>query len=136
MQISLALARASEADREASRIGLKLYATGTSALQLLSTLTKRGEVTRQIVVTTSSGVKAAVNVEAGPADHSAVSIIPYVNADHSVTLTLHVGSTTGAVTHEISLSRTLKSGDTLVYVLPPAVPDGESFLCFATPTIK
>ena len=136
VQIKVALARVSEADREASGIKLKLYATGAPAVQFLSALIKQGKVIQQCVVTTSSGVKGAMNVEAGPADHSAIMVVPRVNANNSVTLTLHVDNTEGAVTQEISLFRTLKSGDTLVYVLPPAVPGGESFLCFATPTIK
>ncbi len=136
VQIKFAIARASEADREASTLKLDLYATGAPAVQLLDTLAKQGEVTQQFVITTASGVEAAVHSQSGPTDVHMVAVTPRINAGNFVTLTLHVADTVGAVTHEISLSRTLKSGDTLVYVLPPAVPGGESFLCFATPTVK
>ena len=136
VQIKFAIARASEADREASTLKLNLYATCASAVQLLDTLAKQGEVTQQFVITTPSGAEAAVHSQSGPTDVHAVAVTPRINADNFVTLTLHVDDTAGAVTNEISLSRTLKSGDTLVDVLPLAVPGGESFLCFATPIIK
>ena len=136
VQIKFALAHASEADREASTLKLNLYATGASAVQLLDTLAKQGEVTQQFVITTASGVKAAVHSESGPTDVLTVAVTPRINDGKLVTLTVHVADINGAINNEISLVRTLKSGDTLVYVLPPAVPGGESFLCFATPTIK
>ena len=136
VQIKFALAHASEADRKASSIGFELYATGASAVQLLDTLAKQGEVTQQFVITTASGDEAAVHSQSGPTDVHTVAVTPRIHAGNFVTLTLHVNDTDGAVNNEISLARTLKSGDTLVYVLPPAAPGGESFLCFATPTIK
>lgn len=60
---------------------------------------------------------------------------PRVNSDDSVTLDLHPVFQDGKAKREVKTLRTVKSGDTLVIVLPPVAASDKSLLLFVTPTI-
>jgi len=154
--IKFALAHPSDADLKASGIKFELalldgpslkpvfvkYATGNPVVQFFQTLTKQGVVRLAPDITTTDDVKAIINFSnsfpAQEAESLTFSVMPHVNGDASVTLTLHLIISSGTVTHEINIIRPVKNGDTLVIVMPPVASQsgGKNLLVFVTPTVK
>lgn len=155
VQIKFALAHPSDADLKAAGIKFELApldqpglkpgfvrcATGDATARFFQTLTKHGSVTLGPEVTTTDNVEASINISTTASEQKVESLIfaatPRVNGD-SVTLALHPVFSVGGVTHEINTFRTVKSGDTLVIVMPPVASqaDGKNLLLFVTPTVK
>jgi len=153
VQIKFATAYAAEADLKASGINLDLvpapdlgraaflrYATGKDAAAFLQTLMSQGAVPQAPVITTTNNVAATITQSTALPSQVVLSetfaVTPRVNSDNSVTLDLHHAFQEGTVKREIKTLRTVKSGDTMIIVMPPAASAaGKSFLLFATPTI-
>ena len=120
---------------------LTAYASGTPVVRLLQALTKRGAVTRLPLITTTNAVEAGISeftdAPLQKAPVSTFAVTPRVNSDDSVTLVLHAVFADGAAKRELNTLRTVKSGDTLVIVLPPDAKGAGSSspLLFVTPTI-
>ena len=155
VQIKYAYAPASDADLKASGIdfqdapqtepGLKPLSVtsgaGDRASRFLEALTQRGTVTQGPVVTTTSDVQASISMSStAPAqevEFLTFAATPRINGDNSVTLTLHPIFTINNVRHEINIFRTVKSGETMVIVIPTAAPRtaDKNLLLFVTPTV-
>ena len=154
VQVEFALSHQSTADLEASGLefdlvplassdlpqGFVKYAAGPAVARFFQTLIKRGEAGQRPSITTSNNVKAAfsltIQFPQGLSETTNLSVTPRVNSDNSVTLALHPQFTAKGVTREVSTFRTLKSGDTMLLVMPPAPPtDKGSLLWFVTATI-
>lgn len=156
VQIKFVSARATNADLKASGIIFESaplpslltvpmpdtrYATGNEVALFLQTLTKQGAVTQAPILTTSNNVDASISLTTMA--HSQVvssvtlAVTPRVNSDDSVTLVLHPVLLDGTAKHEIKTTRTVKSGDTMVIIVPPSAPSagGKNLLLFVTPTI-
>ncbi len=124
------------------------YAAGSGVATFLQTLAKQGAVTQAPTVTTMNNVDASLTLTTVDASLSlptssrlqvvssaTFAATPRVNSDDSVTLALHPVFQDGAAKREIKTLRTVKSGDTLVMVMPPDTAGGKHFLMFVTPTI-
>jgi len=135
VQIKFTLAQATDADLKASGIGFDQYAIGLPAVRFLQLLTKQGSVTLAGIITTTNNVSASSNTSFGPAASDNFAVTPRVNNDNSLTLALHPIFTEGAVTHELSVTRTIPSGGTMLFVMSPPSPDGKSLLLFVAPTL-
>ncbi len=131
------------------------YAAGSVVAPLLQKLTKKGVVTLGPVVTTSNNVNASVSLSGGqplPAlpDVEALTFAatPRVNSDDTVTLVLHPQATwrvagktnpdgtPATATGDIESTRTVRSGDTLVFTnLFHGAAGSSQLLLFVTPTL-
>lgn len=108
----------------------------------LQTLTKQGAVTQTPVITTTTNNVAASITVSTPLPSQVVlsetfAVTPCINSDDSVTLALHPVLLDGMVKREINTLRTVKSGDTMVFVMRSnaRTAGGKSLLLFVTPTI-
>jgi len=161
VQIKFATADATDADMKAAGINFDLvllgdpkpgavpapvfvmYGTGDTAggsvAGFQQTLAKRGAVTEGPAITTSNNVNATFKTTTTVGPQRVLSatfdVTPRINSDDSVILDLHPVFQTGTVKREIKTLRTVKSGDTLVIVMPPTAAAGKSLLLFVTPTI-
>jgi hypothetical protein len=156
VQIRFALAHATDAGLKASGVIFESaplpslltvpmpdtkYATGNGVAALLQALTRQGAVTQSPVLTTSNNVDAGVTFSTPSQSLGVASVTfaatPRVNSDDSVTLVLHPSFSDGTVKREIRTLRTVRSGDTMVLVLPSPIPDagGKNLLLFVTPTL-
>ena len=99
------------------------YAAGSGAALFLQTLTKQGAVTQAPVITTTNNGAASVTVSTPLPSQVVLSetfaVTPRINSDDSVTLALHPVLLDGTVKREINTLRTVKSGDTMVFVMAP-----------------
>ena len=114
------------------------YATGKDVALFLQTLTKRGAVVQSPTITTSNNVDASISISTVPkssGESVTFAATPRVNSDDSVTLMLHPSFSNGTRSQEIKTLRTVKSGDTMVMVMPPSNTGGKDILLFVTPTI-
>lgn len=149
--IKSALAHASDTDLKKSGIEFKLapldepglkpvfviYATGTLVIQFIQALTKQHAVMLGPFLDTTDNAQASISLSDN-GESLVFAATPHVNGDGSVTLALHTTLSNGTVTREISTLRTVKNGDAVVIVMPPAASqtDGQNLLLFVTPTIK
>ena len=151
--IKFATADATEADLKASGISFDLvpaldlgraallrYSTSENVAAFLQTLTKRGAITQAPVITTTNNVAATITLSTTLSSQAVLSetfaVTPRVNSNDSVTLDLHLVLLNGTAKREMKTLRTVKSGDTMVIVMPPiGSAAGKSFLLFVTPTI-
>ena len=151
--IKFATADAAEADLKASgirfdlvptldlgRAALLRYSTSENVAAFLQTLTKRGAITQAPVITTTNNVAATITLSTTLSSQAVLSetfaVTPRVNSNDSVTLDLHLVLLNGTAKREMKTLRTVKSGDTMVIVMPPiGSAAGKSFLLFVTPAI-
>lgn len=152
VQIKFALASLSETDLKASGLGFSFvpltasdlhqgfvrYTGGPLADRLLQTLVNKQAVTEVADITTNNNVaaSAALSVTSLPLISQQISVIPRINADDSLTLNLHAAFSQGAKKREVSTITTLKSGELLVLVMPPATTGEQNLLLFVTPIRK
>lgn len=152
VEIKFVYANLSEADLEASRLepdlsplsapdmkqGFIKGTSGPTAARFLQTLTNKKAVTAAPIITTTENVKAILALSATglPAASQQISVIPRVNSDSSITLALSAEFSEGVAKQAVNMLRTMKSGVTLVLVVPPASVGGKNLLLFVTPTVK
>ena len=154
VKIVSAFAYASDADLKASGIKFdqvpvnepsqkmyRFYATGSRVAQFLQTLTKQRAVTEEDITTTNNVTATISRSDAAPSRKARVqqfTVTPHINGDDTITLGLHWGFSDGTVNRGISTTRTVRNGDTMVIVIPPAASQaaGENTLFFVTPTVK
>jgi len=163
IKINAAFALASQADLKASGIQSHLaflddlqsgktaspdqvrYMTGELAAQFLQTLTDQNRLVEEPRITTTEKIAASINLDLPPASAQpqafalqTFSVTPQINTDSSVTLVLDMAFLEGAAKRQIHTTRTLRSGETLVIVMPPASPSSEnkSLLLFVSPIAK
>ena len=135
VQVKFALAYASDAQLKAAGLGSDQYAVGLPAVRFLQTLTKQGAIAESLDMTTTSNVKAGIQLRGGSAFSSTFAVTPRVNSDRSLMLVLDAAVPGGSVNHEV---HTVQNDDTLAIVKPPACP-GEaekSMVLFVTPMLK
>lgn len=116
-------------------------ASGGPAVHLLQTLTKQSIIGKPLDITASSDSAANINfgstLPSGQTTSKFILATPHANSDGSVTLALYITLSDGPAKSEISMLRVIKSGNTIVLVLPPASPEsGKNILLFVTPTLK
>ncbi len=141
VQVTLAIAHASDADLKAAGFDLKdtvtdRYATGPAVARFFQSLAKQGGVGLTLNMTTTDNVDAGMSIYHGPPAPETFNILPHINTDSTVTLAVHPTFSDGGADRKINFRRTVKSGDMVVYVLPSTVPGGSHLLFFARPTIK
>ena len=118
--------------------GFVQYTSGSGAAQFLQTLDRKRAVTEGPDITTTNNVEASMTFSAAglPANAQQIRVTPRVNSDNSVTLDLHATFSESAEKHEVSTLRTVKSGEMLLFVMPPASIGDKNLLLFVTPTVK
>ena len=154
VQIKFALAHASDAVLKALGIQLTFVpaaspvvvvvtadalppqtASGPAAAKLLQTLAQQRDVAETVNITTANNVDAGINLYAGPAVPTTFAATPRINSDSTISLSVHPAFSDGGIERKINFHCTVKSGDTVVYTLPPSAPGRDRLLFFATPTI-
>ena len=133
-------------DKTQDGVSSTLYApsaSGGPAIQLLQTLTKQSIIKKGLDITARSDSAIHINfastLPSGQAtSNKSILATPHANSDGSVTLALYIMLSDGSGKSEISMLRTIKSSDTIVLVLPPAVSseNSKNILLFVTPTLK
>lgn len=156
--IQTAFANVTEADLAASGVNFSLvpldkpragsapvlvrYASSNPAAKLLQTLTKQSVVNQAPDITTTNNVSAFVNLStklpSGQTESTEVSVTPRINTDNSVALALRLALSNDTVKCEVSTLRTIKNGDTVVLIMPPAGVQvaGLNLVLFVTSTFK
>ena len=152
VQIKFALASLSETELKASGLdfnfvpltasdlhqGFVRYTGGPLAVRLLQTLVNKQAVTEGPEMTTANNVETltTLSVPSLPAFSQQIRVTPRINADDSVTLDLHAAFSESPGKREVSTLRTIKSGETLLLIMPPASASDQNLLLFVTPTLK
>ncbi len=116
------------------------YASGDKAERFMAmlALTNKQAVTEEPDITTSNNVGSSVSMSSAEllAVSQQISVTPRINPDNSVTLDLHAAFSEGTEKHTVSTLRTVKNGDMLLLVMPPASAGDNDLLLFVTPIIK
>ena len=152
VQIKVATASVSEADLKSLEVNYHLvplpasdlkqgfiqYASGYKAARFLQMLALQQSVSEGPILTASSDVEGslALSTTGLPATFQRVRVTPHINFDSSVTLALYVAFSEGAGKREGTTLRTVKNGEILLLVMPPASVGDKNLLLFVTPTIK
>ena len=152
VQIKFALASLSETELKASGLdfnfvpltasdlhqGFVRYTGGPLAVRLLQTLVNKQAITEAPGITTNNNVTASVasSVISLPLFSQQITVTPRINADDSLTLNLHAAFSEGSGKREVSTLRTIKSGETLLLIMPPTSKSDQNLLLFVTPTLK
>lgn len=146
VQITFALAHASEADLKASGIDFDLvplmppsqkmyqvFASGNPVAKFLQSLTIQRAVTLTLLLNTANNVHSSLS-----ADTTELTVTPRINSDNTITLALSSALTVGGAKHPFSTLRTIKNGETFVIGLHGAGLQAgeENSLLFVTPTFK
>ncbi len=151
-QIKFAVASVSETDLKASKLkldsapliasdlkqGFVRYASGYQAARLQQMLALRGAVTEEPDVATFNNVEAMLTLSTAglPVSSQQIRVTPRINSDDSITLDLHAAFSDGASKQAVNTLRTVKHGETLLLVMPPAFAGQQNLLLFVTPSLK
>ncbi len=134
VQVKFALAYVSDTDLKAAGLGPDQYVTGLPAARFLRTLTQQQALAASTTLTAPSSENASMSFSYSSKTPLTFGVTPRVNLDNSLTLALDVSLPEGTIKNEI---HTVRSGDTLVIVKPPASPGAneKSMVLFVIPTL-